>query len=200
MAAITPGIRSQLQLDDRIVITGTIASGGTAQLVLKQQPRRMTLEISNNHASALLTAAIGPAIGHATISNGAVTGITVDNGGLGYTLAPQIVLLGGLIDGDYANAPSHPATAHTTLSSGVVQTPTIDDGGAGYVVAPLVYFMNPLPALGGGAYTPSATVGIPIAAGTTYQMANGLLVPGSAIALFGGTTGQAYTVTIGGLC
>ena len=202
MPAIAPGIRGQTQLDDLLDFSGVIAAGGAAQLVLPQQPRRLSLFISNLATADTITIGIGPPAPVATISGGGVTGISVSgNAGVGFTVIPQVVIAGGLITGDYQTAPSHPAVAHVTglSGSGGISGITIDDPGAGYLVAPLVYLMNPLPHLGGGAKLPSATTGIALPPGWTFSTSGMLLVPTSAVAIYGATTSDTFEIKVGGL-
>lgn len=195
---LSPGVRGQTQLDDLITVLSTITAGGTAQLALPQQIRRAYLSITNNSAGGL-TVGIGPAIAHATISGGALTAITVDNGGVGYVVAPKVRIFGGLTQGNYGESPPHVATAYATISAGVVTTVAVDDPGAGYAVAPLIYLENALPQLGGGAWTPGASSGVQIAPGETWILSGPLMVPASAVAIFGATTAQAFTLQVGGL-
>jgi len=61
--------------------------------------------------------------GTITVSGGAITGITVANGGAGYQTAPTILISGGVGTG---------ATATATISGGVVTGFTITNGGSGY--------------------------------------------------------------------
>ena len=200
MPVLAPGIRGQTSLDDRITIAGSIASGGVAQIVLVQQPRRLSLEICNTSAADVVVG-IGPATATATVTSGTVASIAVANGGVGYTLAPKVRILGGLVDGDYQTSPSHPAVAHAVLTGTAVSSIVMDDVGVGYnsSIAPLVYLENPLPQLGGGAFAPSAVAGTIIGPGWTWSSGGLLLVPASAVALFGGTTGQTYTLAVGGI-
>lgn len=167
-------------------------------MVLVQQPRRLSLEICNT-SSGDLTAGIGPATATATLVGSTVGSIAAANAGVGYTVPPKVMIFGGVVDGDYQTSPSRPARATAVLSGTAVGAITMDDVGAGYAVAPLVYLMNPLPALGGGAFAPSATVGTVIGAGWTWSSSGLLIVPASAVALFGATTGQTFTLAIGGL-
>lgn len=202
MPAIAPGIRGQTQLDDLLDFSGTISSGGTAQLVLPQQPRRLSLFISNLSAADTITLGIGPPAPVATLSGGGVSTISVSgNAGIGFTTIPTVVIAGGLVTGDYQSAPSHPATAHVTglTGSGGISAITVDDPGAGYVVAPLIYLVNPLPYLGGGAILPSATVGIALPPGWNFSTSGMMLVPTSAVAIYGATTSDAFCVKVGGL-
>jgi len=75
-----------------------------------------------------------PAIVTASISGGAVTGITINNGGSGYTSAPTINFYGG---GPIVNGGSK-ARATATISGGVVTGITINNGGSGYTSVPTV--------------------------------------------------------------
>ena len=72
------------------------------------------------------------ATGTATISDGSLSGITIDYGGEGYSDAspPNIT-----IDGN--------ARAHAETTNGIVTKIVIDDAGSGYVTAPSVTFENP---------------------------------------------------------
>lgn len=198
MPVIATGIRGQTHLDDLISFDGTITAGGTAQLVLPQQPRRLFIFIQNTSSHTMMLG-IGPAQAHATLTSNGVSSVTVDNGGIGYTLPPTVMFLGGLVAGDYQNSPSHPAAAHATLSVGSVSAIVIDDPGANYVTAPLVYLMNPLPNLGGGAFLPSATAGIQLLPGNFWSVSGAFLTPTSAVAVFSANTGDTFTVKIGGI-
>jgi hypothetical protein len=211
VAVAFPGIRLQTDLDDLLDFSGTITAGGTAQLLLPQQPGRLYLAITNNSATDSLYLGIGPAKATASLAAGAVSAIAVNNGGVGYTVAPQVVLLGGVIAGDYVTAPGSvgkqpgvqypgtPAQAHATIAGGAVTGIVIDNPGSGYVVPPTVYLENPWPQLGGGAFAPSATNGIAVPTGQTFTFNGSLLVPGSAIAIFGATTADAFHCMVGGL-
>jgi CO/xanthine dehydrogenase Mo-binding subunit len=70
----------------------------------------------------------------ATIANGAVTSITVTNGGSGYTAAPTVIISGGT--SDVANATAL-AVANIN-SSGTVTSITVTYGGELYTSAPTV--------------------------------------------------------------
>ncbi|WP_156173276.1 hypothetical protein [Chryseobacterium gallinarum] len=75
-----------------------------------------------------------PATATATISGGAVTGITISNGGSGYTSAPTVNFYGG---GSIINGGSK-ARATATISNGSVTGIIINNGGSGYTTAPTV--------------------------------------------------------------
>lgn len=203
MPVQTPGIRGQTQLDDLIPFDGTIASGGTAQLLVPQQPRRLFLEFWNT-SDTVMSLGIGPAQATPTVTNGGVASVAVTNGGVGYTVAPQVVFLGGVVAGDYKTAPQHPAAAHAVLSGSAVNSIVVDDPGAGYLTAPLVYLMNPLPKLGGGAYVTTATTGIivpPVSATllSGWSTRGMLLVPSSAISVFCATSSKTFVCKVGGI-
>lgn len=210
MPVSAPGIRQQTDLDDFMDFSGTIAAGGTAQLLLPQQPGRLFLSVSNVAATDVLYLGLGPAKATAAIAGGAVSSITVNNGGIGYTVTPNVRILGGIIAGDYKTAPGstnsagvplvgQPATAVAAISGGAVTGITVTNPGSGYIVPPLIYLENPLPALGGGAYSPSANNGIPIPVNTTFTFNGILMVPTSAIAIVGATLGDQFHVKVGGL-
>jgi hypothetical protein len=67
----------------------------------------------------------------ATVSGGAVTGLTVTFGGSGYTAAPTVTLTGG---------GGSSATATAQIANGAVTGLTITAAGNGYTSAPLVTF------------------------------------------------------------
>ena len=76
----------------------------------------------------------------AALTDGAITGITVDAGGSGYTAAPTITI---------ADPTGSGATATATIS-GSVDAVTVDDGGTGYMTPGLRKFVDGLPGLGEG--------------------------------------------------
>lgn len=58
-----------------------------------------------------------------------IASITVDNGGTGYTVAPEVTISGGGGAG---------AIAHANVSGGAVSTITVDKAGTGYTHVPTV--------------------------------------------------------------
>lgn len=207
------GARGQPAQYDLLTFDGTITSGGTAQTLLPAQKIRSYLMIQNI-STAILTVGIGPATATATLSSGKITSVAVNNAGLGYTIAPQVIFLGGLVAGDFGTdlasvvSPSfRPAKAVATISAGAISAITVTDQGQGYLVAPYVYLFNPWNEQGsgiggGGAFIPSATSGITLA-GATAPAAGGSLiyentvVPTSAVNIFGATTAQAFVCKVG---
>ncbi|KMQ58577.1 hypothetical protein ACM46_21255 [Chryseobacterium angstadtii] len=75
-----------------------------------------------------------PAVATATVSGGAVTGVTLTNGGSGYTSPPTVNFYAG---GSIVNGGTK-ARATATVSGGVVTGITINNGGTGYTSAPTV--------------------------------------------------------------
>ncbi|MBV8326318.1 hypothetical protein [Chryseobacterium sp.] len=75
-----------------------------------------------------------PATATASVSGGAVTGVTITNGGNGYTTAPTVNFYGG---GSVINGGSK-ARATATLTNGVVTGITINNGGSGYTSSPAI--------------------------------------------------------------
>ena len=191
--------------------SGTITTGGTSQLVLPQVPSRSVLIIQNNSSSGSLWFEFGSARAKATITSGAVSAITVTNGGKGFTYPPVVRFAGGGYAGNTAylglNQPGgegpnssivsgRPAKAHAVLTGGVVTSIVIDDPGAGYVIAPYVYIFNSDLDPYGGAdpFYSSTTTGIQIAASGGSLYINGTACPTDSIYVYGATTGQQYIV------
>lgn len=95
------------------------------------------INTSNPDASAILHIENfkgTPAVATASISGGAITGITVTNGGSGYTTVPTVNFYGG---GSIANGGTK-AKATATISGGIVTGITINNGGTGYTSVPTV--------------------------------------------------------------
>lgn len=178
---------------------GTVAAGGTPQLILPRAAPRSSILIQNTSASDTITIEFGSARATATISGGQVTAVTVTNGGFGYTYPPYVRFLGGgnMLNGrdlglGYPNqlAPSNYATAHCVLTAGAVSSIVIDNPGAGYDCAPYVQLLND-PNDNYGCAAPSATSGFKLAAGASlYQTYN--IVTTDAIAVYGPTTGNSW--------
>lgn len=190
--------------------SGTIATGGTPQLLLPQHQSRSMLLFTNNSAGNLYLE-FGAARATCTISNGAVATFSITNAGFGYTRPPVIKFLGGgqpvttLASGQSAGlntayvgaagpnfpSPSYLARAHATLSGGAVNAIVLDAGGAGYVTAPQVFMHNsaldPI-----GVAIASASSGFAIVPNGSVTL-NGTCCPTDAMSIFGATTGQAFT-------
>jgi len=75
-----------------------------------------------------------PATATATVSGGVVTGISINNGGSGYTSPPTVNFYGG---GSVVSGGTK-AKATATVSGGVITGITINSGGTGYTTAPTI--------------------------------------------------------------
>jgi hypothetical protein len=178
---------------------GTIATGGTPQLILPRAAPRSSILIQNTSTSDTLTFEFGCARARATITNGAVSSITVTNAGFGFTYPPIVRFLGGgnALNGKdlglgypNQNAPSNFAVAHCVLSGGAISSIVIDNPGSGYDCAPYVQLLND-PNDNNGCAVPSATSGFKLAPGASlYQAYN--VVTTDAIAVYGATTGDSW--------
>lgn len=193
---------------------GVTVSG--AKLVVPRSPSRSHFIFVNLSSSVTMYLGIGWGGGTATISNGAVTGVTAANVGFGYLKPPRVYLHGGgapqgfaglfppgggSADSSYAGlahpgapAPQHPATAIATISGGAISGITVNDPGAGYLVAPYVQIiasdLDPV-----GCELPSATYGIPVAPGGSLYY-NGTATPTDPISVYCGTASVNYTCRI----
>lgn len=210
------GTMGQTQLDIAYRLDGTITAGGTPQLISPIAVSRSYLFIQNL-GTANMYFEFGTARGVATISGGAVTGVTITNGGFGFTAAPQVSFQGG---GPYSPqaqvgpsgaglpgyaapafpltptgaSPYRPAQGVATVSGGVVTGVTITDGGAGYSFAPYVLFSNAYSDRYGCAspYYGSVASGIFLGSGQSYYV-NGTACCTEQIAVYCPTTGQPFT-------
>lgn len=195
------GTRGQFVRDFMYDASGTVTSGGTAQLVLPEHANRTSLFIQNL-SSANLLFEFGGARATATITSGAVTSIAVNNGGFGYTIPPKVKFYGGgnsvsnpsyLCPGLPGNtAPSTIASGVSILSAGAVSSVTITNSGSNYVKAPYV-FLQSLEIDPYGAASPSATSGTLLVPNGGSLYFNGTAITTDAISVYGGTTGQAFT-------
>lgn len=194
------GSRGQIQRDFKYDASGTITTGGTAQLIMPERVQTSMLMIQNISINAM-NLEIGGARASATITNGVVTAITVTNAGFGYTKPPRIKFYGG---GDLTKnptylcpglpghiSPSKTASAHAVLTGGTVSSIVIDNGGGNYVKAPYVFLesseQDPY-----GCATPSATSGILLSANGGSYYLNGTAQTTDALALYCATTGAAF--------
>ncbi len=185
--------------------SGTVAAGGTAQLVLAQSQSRSFLLLQNNSAGNLWFE-FGSARATATLTSDKVTSVSVTNAGFGFTKPPVVRFYGGgyeLGGGKNVNpsylglnqpngsSPSNPADAVAVLTTGAVSSIVVNDGGAKYVKAPFVFlFNNDLDPY--GCAVPSATSGILLTAGSSPLIWNGTTCPTDPIAVFGADTGAAF--------
>jgi hypothetical protein len=84
------------------------------------------VQLANSNLAGVATAAIAA---------GAVTAITVDNGGSGYKTAPLIML-------ESTNGYGSGAVAHAVLTNGVITSIALDHAGSGYTAAPRVRIVS----------------------------------------------------------
>lgn len=125
--------------------TGTVTITKTTNASVRRvekntyQTNGLTLqrfELILDFDDAGVTTVTGPGAGAtftATVSGGALTGITVTNGGSGYNAAPPIQIFAAT-----GNTITSVATAHALVSNGVITSVVIDSGGAGYTDAPTI--------------------------------------------------------------
>jgi hypothetical protein len=189
--------------------SGTITTGGSAQLVLARSMARSFLYLKNTSVGPLWFETDGPRA-TATISGGVVTSVSITNAGFNMTLPPLIRFLGGGQGGAGYNQP--PNTSYLGLGQPNGPTPpnqatgipvmggsganknvssiTVNNAGSNYVIAPYVQIitsdLDPY-----GCAIPSTGVGIMLSAGESI-MWNGTCCPTEAIAVFGATTGQGF--------
>lgn len=199
--ALLPGF-SGIKNTPTYDFSGTITTGGTPQRILPYQPTRSYLLVQNI-SNANLFLGIGGATATASLTNGAVTSVSVVNAGLGYTYPPIVNFyggatsnptVGGALGSQWGNAPAVIATAKANLTANAVSSITVLGGGADYLVAPFVY-LSPDPRDPFGVYAPSATAGVLLAPGLGY-VAESSVVTNDAISIFGANTGQAFTCKV----
>ena len=120
-------------------ITVTVMNnGGTANGGLDMVQQSFTVTVTQVNQTPTLAPIIDLANSTtataAINSGGGVSGITVTNGGSGYTFTPTVTLSGG----GYTT----PATAVAVVSGGVVTGVTVTNPGTGYTSAPTVAISN----------------------------------------------------------
>ena len=198
--------------------SGTITTGGTAQLVLPDAVERSHFAFTNNSAANLFVE-FGGARATATLTGGVVTGFTITNSGFGYTKPPLVRIMGGGAPQGIFAAPGSPvgvstqigantgflgstipqpgwpsppnaARAHATLSGGSVNGFVIDNAGSGYLYAPLVMLINS-DLDPNGAATPANGTGIIVVPGGSIYY-NGTVCPTTPVSVWGATTGQQF--------
>lgn len=206
MAALN-GYRGQHLKDRFYDVSGTIASGGTPQIILPQALSRSTLLIQNISDTAMyLTIGAPPAT--CALSGGAVSTVTAGNAGQGYSRPPVVLFYGGANANRASNptyalpglpeypSPSTPATAQCVMTGSApnmtISSITVNSGGANYAYPPFVLLVNdPLDPYGGS--IASATNGILLAASGGSYTSNGSVCTTDQIYIFCATTGKAFT-------
>jgi len=198
------GSRSQQQQDDMYDFSGSVTTGGTAQLLLPQAKSR-SLFIFVNTSANVMSIQFGIRPSTSALTSGVVTSVTLVDAGQLFWLPPLVEFLGGGNVGapGFAGAtapdwpgPTNPANGHAVMSGSAgaqtISSISIDSGGSGYLVAPYVLVKAaPGDPTGVGALT-ATTVGLQIAAGATLQL-NGTCCPTSAAVVFCGTPASTFT-------
>jgi len=161
----------------------------------------------------------GCARAHATLTNGVVSSITMDNVGFNFTLPPTVQFLGGFgptipgpsgWTGEGQNGYPQPTGFNLTgttpianrhakggavLSAGTVNSITILDGGYGYVNPPEIILTNhPDDPFGCADPSVGGGTGIYIGATNGYYYINGTTCWTDAVALYCATTTSKFTV------
>jgi hypothetical protein len=193
------GSRGQIVRDFMYDASGTITTGGTAQLILPER-KTTSLILLQNISDTAMYVEFGSARATATLTSGVVTSISVTNGGFGFTKPPIVQFLGGgagnggpsLGCGEPSYpSPANPAKGTAVLVAGAVSSITIDNGGSGYKIAPYVLITNSVDDPFGCA-TPSATSGYELTASGGPLQLNGTACTTDPIAIFCATTGKAF--------
>jgi hypothetical protein len=193
--------------------SGTISTGGTAQLIIPRVFSRTQFIFVNNSTSVMYLetggARASAAVSTSGATSGTVTGVTVTNAGFNYSLAPLIIFYaGGGLNPNNSNflgpipptgdfpAPIRPAQAHCVMTGSApnmsISSIVIDDPGAGYLYPPYVYIGNnendP-----NGAAVPSVGVGMYIAASGGNLILNGTACTTDQWSVFCATTSSSYS-------
>ena len=196
---------SQQRIDDYYDASGSITTGGTVQLLLPQR-KSCSLLINHNLSAEALMLQFGILPATAALTNGAVTSVTVNDAGFGFKVPPEVFFYGGGNNGDLAsygatmpdwptptNVASGRAVMGTSAISGLqINSIEIDNPGSGYLAPPFVYIL-PSRRDPTGVGLASSTVGTLLTSGGGSYYVNGTFAPTTAISVYGGTTGQAYT-------
>lgn len=213
------GVRGQQGGDNVFPITITVGSGGGQYLVLPNQRTRSFIEIATT-SSYVGYVSMGAGEATATLTSGAVSSITVVDGGFNYTLAPTVTIMGGGNEGnptfvgataapDYQppgspgpgvvpgawNPTGSPATAHAVVSGGAISSIVVDNGGSVYAAVPYVLITNSPNDPNGcaSAYRSSVPIGrVVTSANPLYY--NGTDCPTSPIGIYCATSGAVFTI------
>lgn len=188
--------------------SGTITSGGTAQLIVPEARERTSWVFVNN-SDTVMTLEFGAARATASLSSGTVSSLSVTNAGFGYSIAPNIEFYGGaygtptqitptsVLQGlpDFIS-PSNSAKARCVMSGSApnmtVGSIVVDNPGSNYAYPPFVLLTNnhadPF-----GAAVPSATVGLlMVASGGSYTN-NGTICVTDQISVFCSASSKSFT-------
>ena len=209
-----PGTKAQTNSDILYDASGTITTGGTPQLVRPMVPSCSHFLIQNNSASNAMFVEFGSARATAALTSGAVSSITVTNGGFNFTRAPIVRFSGGGYQGNTSflglNQPGgdgpnssivagRVAQAHCVMTGSAgnlsVSSIVIDDPGAGYVKAPYVYIVNTgLDPYGcASPFFNSTTSGVQLQSGGGSYYMNGTVCPTDPISIYCSASAQPFT-------
>ena len=210
------GARGQMSRDIMYPVSGMTLTSAPTMLVLPEARVRSSFLFQNLSANPMFLE-IGAGSATATLTSGVVSSITVGNPGFGYTIAPDVMLLGGGYDGNTtytgATLPCNPppgfqtgtampplgkqAQAHAVLTNGAISSIVVDYGGSSYAKAPYVLIKNngndpngaadPSYNSGSGA----SGSGILVAASSSVVF-NGTACPTSPIAVYCATSGSRW--------
>lgn len=199
-----PGVAGQYRLDHLYDASGVIASGGTSQRLLPQHRARSYLIIINTSSGPLYVDFGGPRA-TATLTNGVVTSIAVNNAGQGFTLPPTVSLMGGgppeknTLTGlsstaPQASPPSNRGSAVAIMTGSApnlsITSISVTNGGSGYLQAPYVLIQN-RPGDDNGVCLASAT-SIPLLTQGSVLCFEDSMCPTDAVAIFGSTTNASF--------
>jgi hypothetical protein len=212
------GARGQNYRDILYSINGTITSPTAPQLLLPEHRSRSTLVFSNFSTHAMYLE-IGAGEATCTLTSGAVSAVSVTNGGFGYTIAPVIEFLGGGSEcnstflgvgsttygapgsssnfgqGQSDTPGNRPAQAHAIISGGVISSIVVDDGGAGYVAAPFVLIRNnPNDPFGCADPSKNSGSGIYVPGQGLPLRFDATVCPTGPVAVYCATSGSGYSV------
>lgn len=200
------GIRGQRITDHLFDASGTIATGGTAQLLLPVGLIRSSLAIENISDTNMFLE-FGAARATASLTSGAVSSCSVTNAGIGYSRPPLITFLGGGFDAGRTSptytiassaeypSPFAPAKAHCVMSGSApnqtIGSIVIDDPGSGYLFPPYVLLTNdPLDPF--GCAVPSATSGLLLLANGGSYTPNGSVCTTDQVAIYCASSSKAF--------
>lgn len=204
-----PGSKGQSVRDFMYDASGTITSGGAAQLILPEHAYRTSLFIQNISSTVMYVEFGGARATVSITGTGALNAFTITNAGFGYTIPPSVHFYGGgsliknptyLCPGLPGNiTPGTSGSAHAVLTGGAVSSIVLDNTGLNYVKAPMV-FLRSIQEDPYGAAVPSATSGALLAPNGGSLFYNGTALTTDAISIFCSATSAAYCCkyTIGG--
>ena len=88
------GSNNQQRIDGYFDYSGTITTGGAAQLMVPQRRSCSHLVLANNSVGSLFVQfGVRPAT--ATLTSGVVTSVTINDAGFGFQYIPNVTFLGG---------------------------------------------------------------------------------------------------------